>query len=304
MNATEQPVVFSSGGNTLLGLLHEPASPGKFGVVIVVGGPQYRVGSHRQFVLLARYLSSHGIPVFRFDYSGMGDSEGDNADFENIDTDIRAAIDEFFSKTGNLQGVVIWGLCDAASAALLYAYQDKRVAGLVLANPWLRSDASMARTYLFHYYKERLFQKQFWEKLFAGKINILVLFKTFYANIIAALGLKNVAADKQSDSPDQIGDNDIPDNQTRTRRDFRTRMKIGMQKFDGPILLIMSGQDLTAAEFSDTVQQSRSWRKVIKHANIERYDIKEANHTFSRQEWRCEVEAKTLDWMNRRLAKE
>ncbi|KAB8057318.1 hydrolase 1, exosortase A system-associated, partial [Janthinobacterium violaceinigrum] len=58
----------------LVGILSLPAAPGPRGVLIVTGGPQYRVGSHRQFVLLARALAAQGVPVLRFDLRGMGDS--------------------------------------------------------------------------------------------------------------------------------------------------------------------------------------------------------------------------------------
>src|SRR5690606_34644237 len=106
------------------------------GVLIIVGGPQYRVGSHRQFVLLARYLAERGIPVMRFDYRGMGDSDGDMRTFEHVGKDLGSDIDYFFSECSFLKDIVIWGLCDAASAALFYAHQDRRISGLVLLNPW------------------------------------------------------------------------------------------------------------------------------------------------------------------------
>lgn len=77
---SEQAAVFKSGTNALLGITSLPASTpvpsASTGVVIIVGGPQYRAGSHRQFVLLARALATAGYPVLRFDYSGMGDSDG------------------------------------------------------------------------------------------------------------------------------------------------------------------------------------------------------------------------------------
>ena len=38
----------------MAGILSLPDAPGPRGVLIVTGGPQYRIGSHRQFVLLAR----------------------------------------------------------------------------------------------------------------------------------------------------------------------------------------------------------------------------------------------------------
>jgi len=71
----------------------------------------------------------------RFDYRGMGDSEGDMRNFEVIDaTSVRH---RYLSQTG--PGSVPYydlGLCDAASAALYYAHTDTRVSRLILLNPW------------------------------------------------------------------------------------------------------------------------------------------------------------------------
>ena len=91
----EEPVCIESQGERLIGVLHRPQTPSgaSRGMVIVVGGPQYRVGSHRQFVLLARALAARGTPVLRFDLAGMGDSDGEFAGFERSAADIRAAID-------------------------------------------------------------------------------------------------------------------------------------------------------------------------------------------------------------------
>ena len=90
----EEPLCIESQGERLIGVLHRPQTPAGHltrGVVIVVGGPQYRIGSHRQFVLLARSLAALGTPVLRFDLAGMGDSGGKFAGFERSATDIRAA---------------------------------------------------------------------------------------------------------------------------------------------------------------------------------------------------------------------
>ena len=61
MSYTESVLMFGCEGEVLLGIVSEPSGgtvAPSAGVVIVVGGPQYRAGSHRQFVLLARALAS------------------------------------------------------------------------------------------------------------------------------------------------------------------------------------------------------------------------------------------------------
>lgn len=109
----ETALTFSCGDATLVGILHGTSRPARRGVVIVVGGPQYRVGAHRQYVILARALADNGVPVLRFDYRGMGDSSGVFSGFEDCSEDIRAAVDALLEHCSGLDEVVLWGLCDA-----------------------------------------------------------------------------------------------------------------------------------------------------------------------------------------------
>ena len=50
----EIALVFSCKGSRLIGILHQAEHCEEIGLVVVVGGHQTRVGSHRQFVQLAR----------------------------------------------------------------------------------------------------------------------------------------------------------------------------------------------------------------------------------------------------------
>lgn len=186
--STEVPVIFECMGNDLLGIIHYPENNISFktGVLIVVGGPQYRVGSHRQFVGLARELAMAGFPAMRFDYRGMGDSEGEPISFEDTGPDIKAAIDVFFQKCSVIDKVVLWGLCDAASACLMYSASDPRIAGMGLANPWVRSETGAAKAHLKHYYTVRFFQKQFWLKLLKFEFNYFESFVSLIKNLLKA----------------------------------------------------------------------------------------------------------------------
>jgi exosortase A-associated hydrolase 1 len=279
MNFTEQAEVFSCAGEQLLGIVACPELPLDCGVLIVVGGPQYRVGSHRQFLLLARRLAAEGYPSLRFDYRGMGDSDGAMCDFEHVTDDIGAAIEAFQRACPAVKRVVLWGLCDAASAALLYvqARTDLRVAGLVLLNPWVRSEASLAQTHIKHYYGQRLMQREFWVKLLSGKMQVLKSVRGLLATAQQARGGR-VQTSNES-------------------RSFQDRMAAGLRQFPGRVLLILSGQDYTAKEFLEFAGLNAAWSGLIEASRVSRVDVEDADHTFSAAAQRSAVENETLAWL-------
>lgn len=288
MNFEERALVFPCKDSWLYGILTLPESAVSKGVLIVVGGPQYRVGSHRQFTLLARHLAAHGVPVLRFDCRGMGDSEGNMRTFEDIEDDFCCAIDKFFEEVPTLSGLVIWGLCDAASAALFYAYRDRRVTGLVLLNPWVRTDEGAARAYLKHYYIARVFKPEFWSKICQGSFNYADAVQSFSKIIGEALAGKEKTAATIEEAAS---------NRSCDLAPLPERMLHGLSHFSGKVLLIISGNDLTAQEFSDMAKGSREWQKLLASPRVSRFDLPEANHTFSRREWRDQVAAWTKEWI-------
>jgi exosortase A-associated hydrolase 1 len=279
----EQALVFDCEGASLIGVLSGAALAAGRGVLIVVGGPQYRVGSHRQFTLLARHLAERGVPTLRFDYRGMGDSEGEVRTFERAGTDIRCAIDRFFASVPGLKDVVIWGLCDAASAALFYAYQDARVSGLILLNPWVRTQQGLARVHLRHYYLQRLLQASLWQKVARGEFNVRAAAAALGKIVFDAMG-RGPSAGTVEESP--ASESPLPG-----------RMEHALRRFRGRVLLILSGNDLTAQEFRDAVAGSRRWRRLLAGDRVTRYDLPEANHTFARRDWRNQVERWTEAWV-------
>ncbi len=284
----ETPLTFPCRGENLSGILHGVEGDASRGVVLVVGGPQYRVGSHRQFVLLARALAAHGTPVLRFDYRGMGDSEGSLRDFADVGADIEAAIDALQGAMPSVDRVVLWGLCDAASAAAFYGWRDARVDGLVMLNPWVRTESGEAKAYIRHYYLQRLLAPAFWRKLLRLQWNPLASLGSLLSLARRARGGGRDAGDNGL-AADLPGDLDLP-----------ARMFHGLSRFGGRVLLILSGRDLTADEFRDLVAADERWRALLSSARVQRHDLAEADHTFSCRAWRDQV----ADWTNQWLADE
>ncbi len=277
----ERPIRFVCAGRWLYGVLHVPRNAARRGVAIVVGGPQYRIGSHRQFVLFARALASDGVPVLRFDYRGMGDSEGEPRTFEQVSEDIRAAVDTFFDLLPSLRDVVLWGLCDGASAAMFYASTDARVTGLVLLNPWVRTEQTVAQAYLRHYYFRRLLDPSFWRKVMAGEFSVRKALGSWVGLLQSAAGRPAAPT-----LPGSMHSAPLPD-----------RMLAALQPFRGRLLLILSGDDITAAEFKDVATRVRAWKRALGDPRVTRRDLPGANHTFARRDWHDQVSAWTAQWL-------
>lgn len=266
-------------GDACIGVVAAPASPAapaRTGVVIVVGGPQYRVGSHRQFVLLARSLAAAGFPALRFDYRGMGDSDGERRDFEDVGIDIGCAVSALVRDAG-VTNVVLWGLCDGASAALMYAAADPRIAGVVALNPWARSAQIAAVTRVRHYYLRRIASGAFWRKMLTGSVGILRGARELAGSLRGSIGGRSTSS----------GDG------------YLQRMHDGWMRLRRPLLLVLSGHDFTAREFEQWVAQDERRKALIRGPEVEIYRSDVADHTFSDAHSRDAVTTRTIEWIRR-----
>ena len=271
----ESGVVFDRGEDRLVGIVAQPELQSDIGVLILVGGPQYRVGSHRQFTQLARSLAEAGIASFRFDFAGMGDSEGVRQEFNHTLEDVYAAIDAFTREAPSISRVVLWGLCDAASIAMIYAPQHPLVSGLVLLNPWVHSGEYAPEVKLTHFYKPFLSNASRWRNLVARKDMILPTLKEVGRDMLTLLTRRS-SSDAQP---------------------FVREMLVGLRTFSHDVLIILSGADLTASEFSALISTDTDWREVSASPSITIHTVASADHTFSRGSWKSEVNALTISWL-------
>lgn len=292
-DTVEAALTFPCGDAKLVGILHLPTAPNRRGVVVVVGAPQYRAGSHRQFVLLARDLAEAGYAVLRFDYRGMGDSAGDFSGFEAVETDIRAAVDTLCDRVPDVGEVVLWGLCDGAAAIAFYAAGDPRVTGVVLVNPWVRVPASFAQAQVHHYYLRRLASPSFWRRLIGLEVDFGTSLRSFVGTLVTAV-LGRLRGPWSGRAP--------ADRRSVRRRGAALPERVArtLRRYSGRVLVVLSGNDLTAQEFEASVLNARSMRRWRRRSQVTVRVLPEANHTYSTRAWRQQVHDWTRDWLEPR----
>lgn len=285
---TEKAVTFECESDLLFGILTVPSTPASTAVLVIVGGPQYRVGSHRQFVQLARSLATSGFSVLRFDVRGMGDSGGIKKDFQHVSKDIKSAKEFLLNTSKKIESIVLWGLCDGASAALLYHhhYKDPQVKGLCLLNPWIRSEKSFALNTVKYYYLNRLLQAEFWKKFFNGGIS--------WNEIIEFLKkLTLIANAKLIDFFKRTANNGNKIN----RKKYQDLMDEARLSFEGKILIFLSQKDFISKEFIDHLASTSAW-PIKETGKYSFFEVAGADHTFTQTSARHFVEQKTIHWIN------
>jgi exosortase A-associated hydrolase 1 len=212
-------------------------------------------------VLAARAFAARGFSVLRFDYRGMGDSDGEVRAFDDVSADIRAALECLLTRQPQISRVVLYGLCDGASAALMYMGTDRRISGVIIANPWVRTVAGEAKTYLRHYYLQRLLQGSFWRRLLTGRFNPVKSASDLASSVAAASrgGGESASAGGR----------------------YVERMLTGMRSSAAPVLVLISERDLTAKEFSDLCASDAHWRSAMADQRVRTINLAGADHTFS-----------------------
>ncbi len=277
MNAfREEGKIFWCGDSRLVGIAAIPEVPAKVGVLILVGGPQYRVGSHRQFTLLARNLAEAGFISLRFDVTGMGDSEGSRREFDKTEADIAAAIDTL--RGLGAHQVVLWGLCDGASSAMMFAYRHPAVHGMILLNPWVHSGEYSPHVKLAHYYGPSLARREQWNRLLSGKIKLAPALKELASDVFALLGGRR--RDRSGRSPGSS---------------FIDEMLTGLDRFPHNTLIVLSEADLTAREFSTLLSRDLRWKAAVEKPSVVIRTMPAADHTFSQKPWKEEISRLTVE---------
>jgi hypothetical protein len=168
---SERALRFGAGGS-LVGVLTDPPAGtvrrNAPAIILLGAGIVHRVGPHRLYVKIARQLARMGFVVFRFDFSGIGDSRfrEDALPMEkSAILETREAMD-CLAAIRSIDRFVLVAICSGAGFSFQTARADPRVVGVSLLNAaghrWGTGN-ELARTMMHHYWR------MLWSPSFRGK---------------------------------------------------------------------------------------------------------------------------------------
>lgn len=293
-------------GLSLFGILHRPVDVPErdMGVIFLSPGVKSRVAPHRLYLKMTARLLQQGYPVLRFDFFGLGDSEGELPEKELVDLyatvqdgryidDTLCAMDWMEQRLG-LKQFVLAGLCGGALTGLFAAAKDSRARGVLglglpVALDGRTADASKFMTQgqldsLGETYLRKLFKPGAWMRGLTLKTDFRMLWRSVRTRLLSGQPPPKVA-----------GSSEIVSNLNPL---FPPAFYRFLEK-GGKLLLVFSGADRLAWEFEEKFAAPCGDRLQGLGEGYEVHTIPNANHILSDPQWRSEMQALSDAWLAR-----
>ncbi len=308
----EYPVKFRNlNGKELFGILHAPEDNNirgaRVGVNLLNPGIKYRVAPHRLNVKIARMLCKAGLPVFRFDPEGIGDSEGEltaGKGMPEVWGDIQRGrfvrdvleSNQHFKDICGLKKIILMGNCGGAVTAALAAPNDESVDGLILIDlpvMMIGSDYSYSDKiidnkevidYLFTEYVKNLFRISSWKNMLRGRTDIRAIKKVMKSKglkMLSFLILKEETCNEIIDDP-------------RVHKALFHSINIMMKK-EIKMLFIAAGGDIGTDSFNHYFKKYLGNRK---YNSVDIHTVEGANHIYTLHEWQEDLMNKISWWIS------
>ena len=145
-------------------------SESKVAVLMLTAGMLSSVGPSRLHVLLADELSTRGLPSFRFDLSGIGESlaVGSNgSSLERASNEVRQAMDMLEREYG-YSHFMLFGLCSGADDAIHSAVNDERIIAASLVDACGYRTNGHLVPFVRRKYLPKIVRLSKWRDLFRG----------------------------------------------------------------------------------------------------------------------------------------
>ena len=276
-------------GVRLAGMLEEPdpACARNVCVLLLSPGIKGRVGPHRLYLKLAAKLVPMGFHVLRFDFHGLGDSDGDLSEdtlaevYQSIQSgryvqDTIAAMD-WLQNTRGIDRFIASGLCGGSITGLLTAEADDRIRSVlalgipvVLDGDPRKQDRYLTRGQLGMLrrgYLRRITSPDAWMRFFAGRSSYRVIWRS----------LRRTSQTTRSEPGSTAAE-------TNTNPRFAPAF-FSLVGSGRPIILIFSGADRLGFEFREKFVE-RNLRQLERFRSLfEVHTIENANHVLSDPGW-------------------
>jgi pimeloyl-ACP methyl ester carboxylesterase len=302
----------NTAGQTLFGTLHTPSARNAElpAVVLLSPGVKMRVGPGRLYVPLTEMLLERGYLVLRFDFFGLGDSEGELQEtmladvYNHIEVgryvdDTLAAL-RWLRQTCGAKKFVLGGLCGGAITALLAAERDASVDGLLSIGMTvtLASNAATPAKYLTRgelderrkgYYR-RLLQPKSWLRLLTFQSEYGVIWHSLKRAFLKEKPKAQPVTPTAATPVEQRGNaNPL----------FPTAFFAFLQR-GGRALMLFSEKDRLYSEYEEKFAVPFAVRLDPFLPQIEKHVIPNANHVLVLEEWRRSMVSISEQWLSRK----
>ncbi|MEW8603537.1 MAG: alpha/beta hydrolase [Candidatus Thiodiazotropha sp.] len=303
MNSIVETETFKNrNGELLFVITHVPNQVEQKDAVILLLSPgvKMRVAPHRLYNKMADEFVNQGYVVARFDFSGLGDSEGEIeedllADFYNtvqFGRYVNDTVDamDWAERKYKKHRFILAGLCGGAITGLLAGQVDERVEALLSLNiPVILDGSNQDKTkYLTDGQLDRL-KKNYLKRLFDLKSWLrLLTFKSDYKLLFKSLIRKNKKRDSEKQQDNAVDSNVNPLFEPAFM-DWIDRSK--------KMLLIFSGSDRLTWEYNEKFATPNKDKLDAINGGLEVHVVDEANHIFSYKSWYEEMMKLSLQWL-------
>jgi uncharacterized protein len=294
-------------GQTLFGTLHGPAPDASRPVVVLLSpGVKMRVGPGRLYVPLTDMLCDEGFTVLRFDFYGLGDSEGELGEkllpdvYNHIEVgryvDDTLAAMQWLRTTHGVKRFVLGGLCGGAITALLAAERDVSVEGLLSLGMTvtLASNAATPGKYMTavqlegrrKQYIRKLLSPTAWFRLLTFRSDYSVIWHSTVRRFVKKPTAKAAPAAAAAAATEQRGN-------------ANPMFPPAYFKFlerGGKAFMLFSGKDRLQSEYEEKFAVPFAERLSPFDAQIHRHIVAEANHVLALHEWQREMVDASRAW--------
>ena len=306
---TPEPIRFiNDQGHYLFGMYHSPAKRQlvkKTAIILISPGVKMRVAPHRLYNQMAEQFSANGFPVLRFDFWGVGDSEGECP--EELLADLYGEIQvgryvqdcqcamQWLSGEKGIDRFVLGGLCGGAITGLLAGADDPRCVGLLsLGIPVILDSLNVDQSRYMTQWQRGAIRKTYFRKLISpGAWLRLLTFKSDLGLIwrsVFRLSSPNSAPGKEQESEQTEKSNLNPHFAPK----FFALLERGC-----PALLIFSGSDRLLYEYEEKFASRHRKRLESTQTGLKLHVVPNANHILSRREWKQNMMEQACNWLKK-----